>query len=278
MSAAFIPKNTGVTSPDLDGTYSFGCYISSISTKRVVHDTYLTTTDVVNSTLTQERIQILLGLIFAVNFFEHISDDEHSSDTTQKLNYMLEGSTMSNAELGDTFTWNAEEPPTIVRTYSESRRPGKGQSTYQVSHVDGYVVLECPEDDGVVVKVTLKNGKLESIADEPAVSVSYNGAIQRQMWFHQNICYRAANPQLPARIYGGNSIIYYHHDTSGKVFRDPQVGAAIYELVEQDGNQVEEPVQYLIDALSDPWSLPSCTNSVDIQKTTHWWSLLRSAK
>ena len=253
MSAAFIPGNTYVTSPDLDDMAAIAACTISISAKRVVQDTYLTTAEIIDTTLTLEQIQILLGLIFAVNFNEHIPDDECDCDTTQKISYLLENSTMRNGELGDTFTWNSAEPsPTITRLYLESRRPGKGHSTYQVRKIDGYVILDCPEDDGVAVKVTLKDGKLASMADEPAVDVSYNGAIHRQMWFHHNICFRAANPQSPARIYGGDYNIYYHHSTDGKVFRDPKAGAAIYRIVEEDGKQVEEPAQYWLDALSDP--------------------------
>ena len=217
-------------------------YTTKVTTTQVIHKKHRTTANVLTSTLSIEQIQILQCLIFAVNFDEY--DDEGGFHKAFKLQYQLDGNSMSNTDVGDSFTWDSGA---ITHTLLSSE--GTVDATYHVNMVDGYMVWYCEEDDHKSVTITLKDGQLESMGDQPAIKVLYCGSgHQTHIWFHHNRCFRAANPQLPSRI---NSSTFastcYHHDANGRVFRDPKDGVAIYELTLKDGVEVAEPVEYLIE-------------------------------
>ena len=114
-----------------------------------------------DTTLSAEQIQVLAGLMFAVSRVERYTMDD-------TILCSLEGNTMkSTVECGQ-FVW---EGNIIKHTFpdvdDECRNDPDGVAVYQVSREGEYTVLTCREEK---VRVTFKDGMLESMDDEPAVS------------------------------------------------------------------------------------------------------------
>ena len=185
--------------------------IRTLTTVVSFGERYSTTVDVTQTTLSDEQVQVLSGLVHVL-----YHDDHYSTDNSIKCT--LEGAIM--VEDQEKFVWEGD---TITNTRSDG-------STYEfkVQHVDGYLVLHCPIDfEGYATTITFKDGMLESIGDQPAVKrtdavETYNIST----WFHRNTCYRAANPDQPANIsYGWH--IYYNPDDMRH--RDITKGPAMYQ-------------------------------------------------
>ena len=194
--------------------------------------------DVKRTSLSMEQIQVMSGLAFALHCNEYYPYDH-------AIKYTLDGNVMIDEYNEQKFIWVDN---TIANTYLLDGGVDGSSYQFQVERRDGYLILHCPVDeDGHSVTVTFKDGMLESIADEPAVKIvdPTTNEPNVQLWFHQNTCYRKANPDEPAEISHG---FHTHRNSKGLIHREVKQGPAVYLI--ENGEHVEGESGYY---LNDVW-------------------------
>lgn len=189
-----------------------------------------------NTSLSIEQVQVLSGLMFQLH---HLDCDLWMGEIPN-MKYSLDGNVLTDEYQQETFTWEGD---VITHTWLDDG----STDTYQVTRKDGYVIIHNDDDtNSEVFTATFKDGMLESMDDQAAVRFSsvVEPKYINQIWYQANICYRAANPDLPSGIVNDYR---YHHNAQGKLHRSVSVGPAVYPIV--NGEVVKEESAYYVDGL-----------------------------
>ena len=206
--------------------------MSTITVSHTASFTHRTVVNVISTSWSVEQVQVLAGLVFA----QHRLDYSEDSNTET---YTLDGDVMKDSYGEEAFTWNGD---VIIARYLHDDDVEDSICRYLVSREHGYLTISCTANrNGDSVNITFKDGKLESIADAAAVVITdpISKRPSTQMWFRENICYRAANPTEPADICFG---WHAHYNSHGIKHRDVKQGPAYYLI--EDGELVENEEAY----------------------------------
>ena len=173
---------------------------------------------IIHTTLSTQQIQILSGLAFILY---HINGGYLTTDYNL---YTLEGEIMTDHRGERRLIWVND---IISHIISETIHGGSyTNNLFDVKHDCGYTSLN---DEAGDITITFKDGMLESVNDEPAVSIgnssNMQGTWETRLWFHNNKCFRKANPKLPADMscnWNG------HYNIEGYLHRTVEDGPSIY--------------------------------------------------
>lgn len=192
--------------------------------------------DTHDSELSDEDIRIICGLIYATKI-------ACGDVNTYTVNCNVVGKTLIiiNDIKGDTFTWDGD---TLTKSYVGEVDVNEDVShKYIASRYPHHTVLFCSKTvyNEYQITLTFVNGLLESINDQAAIHVQpHHGTIGEEIdnverasvWFHQNTCYRPANPDVASIVVYG---YFSHSNSEGRWHRT--VGPALYHKDYSDDDE-----------------------------------------
>ena len=184
--------------------------------------------NILHTTLSFEQVQVLCAL--AHGFSDH---QDKLYLTVQDAILIIDGD--------EQLVWHSADDA-ISHSRTIERDDGASEicvNRYEVRRsrdcTGSYITVACGPEHPVGITATFKDGMLESHGDQPALILWGTGGYKVRSWFHRSICYRLANPELPAQItnYGsdsGSKCIASHRNIYGELHRKVTQGPAIYEI------------------------------------------------
>ena len=195
----------------------------TLTVEVVITDAHTIPVKVHHTTLSDEQVRVMAGLLFVERYLKHNS----FKNFNDYLDCELNGTVMT--ECNSSYSWDGD-----VISCSECYEGVVNSWSYQVSSEDGYLILHCAKNsDRQEITVSFKDGLLHSIGDEPAVKLDTVGVKQScwkaRIWFHHSKCYRNSHPHLPSEILYDQ---YAHHNIEGHIHRHIGEGPASYAMSE----------------------------------------------
>lgn len=200
-------------------------------TELKIHHQCRITTKLTDDTFTPEQVQLCHALMFAV-----ANTTIFASDNMDGVCQKCGGScNLCSIQQGDTIMWYGRAFKIINRDtihFGEASTWDVAASCwvrqpiiYHVSRDDmtGTIILTSDNDHDNMVKITLVDGMLKSIGDDPAIIIAPKDKYSNptigttKYWFHYNTCYRASNPNLPAKI---TEIYQLYYNSKGDLGRE----------------------------------------------------------
>lgn len=167
------------------------------------------------------------------------------------VNYYAKGHTLVDDD-GNTLIWKTEErsDKIVFPLNTETQNFFVTDMGNDSCEVNGYLDSERTQS----VTMTLKNGELKSIDDEPAVVIYYGPSHTDEVWFYNNKCYRKDTLDEPAYIATRpDGVSCFHYNSEGKLHRDFSYGPATYTVKTVDGVEARTDYAYYKD--NEPYTL-----------------------
>jgi len=174
-----------------------------------------------STALSMEQVQILSGIAYSL----HQIDNGYLHEDVKY--YTLKGHTMIDDYNENSLVWMGKKIAHVVSVDADTNNKS---NLFNINRYGDYTILNGEVEN---VKLTFKNGMLESMGDEPAITVESSIDAQEtrdiRIWFHANRCFRLANPKLPADI---SYCIHAHYNADGFLHRAMEEGPSIYVIAD----------------------------------------------